>query len=122
MSSGKPVLLFWKAGLASPSPPLDPYHDRPVTNDLHVESTRDLGALFADTELWNGLADGIPFRETSWLRPWWSVFAAGRDPLVLVARDGTGRGGCKDCSPCIATDTARSATSATAMPVPIAFR
>lgn len=62
-----------------------------MTNDLHVESTRDLGGLFADAELWNGLAAGIPFRETSWLRPWWSAFAEGRDPYVLVARDGTGK-------------------------------
>ena len=62
-----------------------------MTNDLHVESTCDIAALFADADFWNGLADGIPFRETSWLRPWWSEFADGRDPFVLVARDGTGR-------------------------------
>ncbi len=54
---------------------------------LQIEVSQDLEALLADEQTWNALARGVPFRETSWLGPWWRQFGAGREAVVLVARD-----------------------------------
>ncbi len=54
-----------------------------------IQRTHDLDGLLRDPELWNRLAGGVPFRETSWLGPWWNHFGKVLDlePYVLVARD-----------------------------------
>ena len=52
-----------------------------------IVRTNDLASLFAQPELWNRLAGGVPFRETSWLATWWQHFGGDREPFVLVARD-----------------------------------
>jgi CelD/BcsL family acetyltransferase involved in cellulose biosynthesis len=54
---------------------------------FHIETTHDLESLLGDHELWNDLARGVPFRETSWLAPWWRQFGADKQAHVLVARD-----------------------------------
>lgn len=54
---------------------------------FHLEFTRDLETLLADHQTWNELARGVPFRETSWLGPWWQTFGPDHEPFVLVARD-----------------------------------
>ena len=54
---------------------------------LRGEITRDLDSLLEDTSTWNRLARGVPFRETSWLGPWWRRFGADKEAFVPVARD-----------------------------------
>src|SRR4051794_21057795 len=50
----------------------------------------DLDALAAT---WDALNDarhpGAAFRSWAWLSAWWKIFSAGREPFVLVAREGT---------------------------------
>ncbi|NNE01489.1 MAG: GNAT family N-acetyltransferase [Pirellulaceae bacterium] len=53
----------------------------------HVERTSDLSSLLAQADLWNDLACGIPFRETSWIAAWWRQFGQGQEAYILVARD-----------------------------------
>ena len=52
-----------------------------------IDVTNDLDSLLADESRWNALARGVPFRETSWLGPWWRRFRIGRQPFIVVARD-----------------------------------
>ncbi len=52
-----------------------------------IERTSDIQALWSNADQWNALAGGVPFRETSWLRPWWQHFGNGQEAYVLVARD-----------------------------------
>ena len=54
---------------------------------FQIECTPDIQSLLDDTETWNSLAGGVPFRETSWLGPWWSHFGTHSEAHVLVARD-----------------------------------
>ncbi len=69
------TVCFW----AQFPDPLDPM--------LHLDISHHLDALLADEPLWNALAGGVPFRETSWLAPWWRHFGAGKEAFVLIARD-----------------------------------
>ncbi len=55
-----------------------------------IETTPDIDSLLADVELWNKLAGGVPWRETSWLGPWWRQFGHDKRAHVLVARDESG--------------------------------
>ncbi|TWT80715.1 hypothetical protein CA13_21610 [Planctomycetes bacterium CA13] len=55
-----------------------------------VERFCNIEELLEDRDKWNLLAQGIPFRETSWLHAWWKQFADGQEPYVLVARDSQG--------------------------------
>ena len=55
-----------------------------------IERTRDLSSLLADAVVWNHLACGVPFRETSWLAPWWRTFGGSLQAFVVVARDEQG--------------------------------
>ncbi|TWU43906.1 hypothetical protein Q31b_14380 [Novipirellula aureliae] len=56
-----------------------------------IERTDHLATIVsgADSsrELWNSLADGVPFREPSWLESWWESFSNGQEPYILIARD-----------------------------------
>lgn len=58
---------------------------------LTLETTTDVCSLLADQDCWNGLARGVPFRETSWLASWWQHFGQGREAYVVTARDQTGQ-------------------------------
>lgn len=53
---------------------------------FRVEVSTDLSGLLSDETHWNSLARGVPFRETSWLAPWWQHFGADQEAYVLVAR------------------------------------
>lgn len=55
-----------------------------------IEITSEIDSLLADPCTWNGLARGVPFRETSWIGPWWRHLGNGREPYVIVARDQAG--------------------------------
>jgi CelD/BcsL family acetyltransferase involved in cellulose biosynthesis len=55
-----------------------------------IDHTRELTELLADAAVWNRLAMGIPFRETSWLRPWWHCNGREDGAFVLVANNGEG--------------------------------
>tara|TARA_R110002049_G_scaffold285698_1_gene466675 strand:- start:49161 stop:50330 length:1170 start_codon:yes stop_codon:yes gene_type:complete len=55
-----------------------------------IERTGDLPSLLADATVWNRLAAGVPFRETSWLGPWWQHFGQDLEAYTLVARDDRG--------------------------------
>ena len=55
-----------------------------------IERTRDFPSLIADAATWNRLACGIPFRETSWLAPWWRHFGGDLESFTLIARDDAG--------------------------------
>lgn len=57
---------------------------------FQIATTYDLNSLLSDSDRWNSLARGVPFRQTQWLGPWWRQFGAGKQPQVLVARDATG--------------------------------
>jgi CelD/BcsL family acetyltransferase involved in cellulose biosynthesis len=61
-----------------------------------VEEVRGLGAFAALRAEWNAtLARGpadVPFARHEWLLSWLEAFGAGREPLVLAARDRSGRG------------------------------
>ncbi len=57
---------------------------------LHIKITRDLDSLLADSDRWNTLARGVPFRESHWLAPWWREFGEGKQAHVLVACDDAG--------------------------------
>lgn len=54
---------------------------------FRIEITTDLDSLLSNQDHWNRLARGVPFRETSWLGPWWRCFGSGRQAIVLLARD-----------------------------------
>ena len=54
---------------------------------FHVEITTDIERLLESAEQWNALAEGIPFRETSWLGPWWKHYSQGHRAVVVIARD-----------------------------------
>ena len=55
-----------------------------------IEISQDLNEMLADAAAWNRIAGGIPFRETSWLGPWWQHFGIGLDPYLVTARDDAG--------------------------------
>ncbi|QDT04428.1 hypothetical protein K227x_28190 [Rubripirellula lacrimiformis] len=55
-----------------------------------IETTDDLEGFLANPEQWNRLSQGVPFRETSWLGPWWRLMGQGRRAHLLVARDSAG--------------------------------
>jgi len=56
-----------------------------------IERTDKLATLLSaddsSCELWNSLADGVPFREPAWLATWWETFSNGQEPYILIARD-----------------------------------
>ncbi len=54
---------------------------------FQLEISRDLDSLLASESLWNSLSRGVPFRETSWLAPWWRCFGGDKEAFVLIARD-----------------------------------
>lgn len=55
-----------------------------------LEITSDVTSLFSDAERWDGLARGIPFRQTAWLAPWWKHFGREAEAYVVTARDADG--------------------------------
>ena len=58
---------------------------------LTIERTKDFQTLIQQADLWNGLAGGVPFRETSWLGSWWKHVADDAcEPFVLMAKDQQG--------------------------------
>lgn len=56
-----------------------------------VECSSSVNALFGNPESWNSLSDGIPFRQTRWLKPWWDQFGDALEAYVVVARDDQGQ-------------------------------
>ncbi|WP_442510748.1 GNAT family N-acetyltransferase [Novipirellula sp. SH528] len=56
-----------------------------------VECSSSVSTLFGDPDSWNALSDGIPFRQTSWLKPWWDQFGDQSEAYVVVARDDQGK-------------------------------
>lgn len=56
-----------------------------------IEISDDIDRWFDDVDTWNRLAGGIPFRETSWLQPWWQTVGQGHTARVVIARDAEGR-------------------------------
>ena len=57
---------------------------------FNIEVSSDAACLLADHVQWNRLSRGVPFRETSWLGPWWSHFGGGDQAHVVVVRDQLG--------------------------------
>ncbi len=57
---------------------------------FRIEISQDIQSLFADEDCWNKLAGGVPFRETSWLRPWWNHFGTPGEAYVVIAKDDDG--------------------------------
>ena len=55
-----------------------------------IELCSRLSEVLVDED-WNSLARGVPFRQTSWLGPWWESFGEGREACVVVARDESGK-------------------------------
>ncbi len=39
---------------------------------------------------WDALARGVPFRETSWLGPWWRIYGGDKRAEIVVATDESG--------------------------------
>ncbi|GAA5505311.1 hypothetical protein Rcae01_00755 [Novipirellula caenicola] len=52
-----------------------------------VECLRCVSTLFDHPSSWNLLSGGVPFRQTSWLKPWWAQFGDSLEPSVVVVRD-----------------------------------
>lgn len=46
--------------------------------------------IINDIRLWDSLAGDCPFRQSSWLRPWWTHFGDNRGLYVLLAKDESG--------------------------------
>lgn len=55
-----------------------------------IEFTRDLDFLLSDAPAWDRLTQGVPFRESAWLGPWWRAFGTDKKAHVLIARDEAG--------------------------------
>ncbi|TWU48588.1 hypothetical protein Poly51_44880 [Rubripirellula tenax] len=55
-----------------------------------IDTTHDIASLLNDKDAWNRLSRGVPFRETSWLGPWWESLGEGKTAHVVVARDEAG--------------------------------
>jgi len=55
-----------------------------------ISRTGDFDGVMADVTTWNALADGVPFRESSWLAPWWKHFGGEYDAYLLLAHDELG--------------------------------
>jgi CelD/BcsL family acetyltransferase involved in cellulose biosynthesis len=55
-----------------------------------IELTHNVNDLLAQSDLWNSLARGVPFRETHWLGPWWRTFGCDHQAYILVAKDTQG--------------------------------
>src|SRR3954449_7008484 len=57
-----------------------------------VEITAHRGDLDALAPIWETVIDpehpGAAFRSWAWLSAWWKSFSIGREPFVLVAREG----------------------------------
>lgn len=62
-----------------------------LANPLEIAVYR--GDLEALGPVWKELADpahpGAAFRSWAWISAWWKTFSAGREPVVLVAREGS---------------------------------
>lgn len=56
-----------------------------------IEITEDLPSLLADPVSWDRLSQGVPFRQTAWLEPWWSILGKDCRATVLTARDDLGQ-------------------------------
>ncbi|HET7755065.1 MAG TPA: GNAT family N-acetyltransferase [Anaeromyxobacteraceae bacterium] len=67
----------------------------PTPAPLSVVEHRGVRGFQALRDEWNrALAEGpadLPFARHEWIDAWLAAFAAGREPLVLAARDGAGR-------------------------------
>lgn len=57
---------------------------------FRVEVSRNLDDLLKQETLWDALSRGVPFRESSWLGPWWQNFGDQKEPFVLLAKDEAG--------------------------------
>jgi CelD/BcsL family acetyltransferase involved in cellulose biosynthesis len=57
---------------------------------IHIEISDSPEELLADTNAWDRLAGGIPFRQTVWLHSWWQQFGDSERAFFLVARDESG--------------------------------
>ena len=57
---------------------------------LQIEINNDLDSLLADSDAWNSLTRGVPFRDTAWLGPWWQNVGCGNQGYAVVARDESG--------------------------------
>ncbi len=58
---------------------------------FEIEVTAKPEALLADTSAWDSLSRGVPFRESSWLGPWWTRLGGENEAYLIVARDGDRR-------------------------------
>lgn len=54
---------------------------------FNVELSSELDELLAASDQWNALSEGVPFRNTAWLGPWWKHFGRDYQAFVLIARD-----------------------------------
>ncbi len=57
---------------------------------FQIEINRDLDRLLADSESWNRLTRGVPFRNTAWLGPWWRNLGRHGQGFAVIARDDLG--------------------------------
>lgn len=55
-----------------------------------IEISDEIDRWFSDADTWNRLAGGVPFRETSWIQPWWQTVGQGRTARIVIARDANG--------------------------------
>lgn len=56
-----------------------------------IEINEDLSSLLTDPVSWDRLSQGVPFRQTAWLQPWWEILAQDCQATVLTARDDLGQ-------------------------------
>lgn len=70
------------AGLPGDVQSTAPFHVRRLTTLEEFESLR---------QVWNELADDVPFQRWEWLRPWWQEFGRGRQLYLLEVTDESSR-------------------------------
>ena len=58
---------------------------------FQIETTCDLDSLLANSDNWNSLTRGVPFRNTAWLGPWWNNLGQAYKGHAIIARDDSGQ-------------------------------
>ncbi|MGI9470216.1 MAG: GNAT family N-acetyltransferase [Rubripirellula sp.] len=57
---------------------------------IDIQVTRCLDELLGNTEEWDSLSGGVPFRQSAWLKSWWECFGNGNAANVVIARESNG--------------------------------
>ncbi|SMP70656.1 Acetyltransferase involved in cellulose biosynthesis, CelD/BcsL family [Neorhodopirellula lusitana] len=57
----------------------------PIAYRAFVSAPEDL--LLQNTDLWDGLSGGVPFRQTTWLRAWWNQYGKDQATCFITVVD-----------------------------------